>query len=48
MIILYKNTKVKADFFDIPSSVLRGNTLALYLFIICQEYVFGTSIYLMK
>ena len=52
---LYKNTKVKVrlsdeetDFFDIVSDVLQEDTLALYLFIICLDYVLRTSIDLMK
>ena len=36
------------DFFDIVTDVLEGDTLALYLFIICQEYVLQMSIDLMK
>ena len=53
--MLFKNTKVKvrspdenADFFDIAASVLQGDTLAPNKFIICQNYVFRTSIDLMK
>ena len=49
--ILYKNTKVKVrspdgdtDYFDIVAGVLQGDTLALYLFIICLDYVLRTSI----
>ena len=41
---LYKNRKVKVcspdgdtDFFDIVASVLQGDTLAPYLFIICLD-----------
>ena len=48
---LYRNIKVKvrspdgdADYFDIVAGVLQGNTLAPYLFIICLDYVLGTSI----
>ena len=51
----YKNTKVKVrsldgdtNFFDIVAGVLQGYTLALYLFIICLDYVLRTSIDLMK
>ena len=36
------------DFFDIVAGVLHGDTLAPYLFIICQDYVLQTSIDLMK
>ena len=49
--ILYRNTKVKVrlldgdtEYFDIVAGVLQGDTLALYLFIICLEYVLRTSI----
>ena len=34
--------------FDIVAGVLQGDTLALYLFIICQNYVLRTSIDKMK
>ena len=49
--ILYRNTKVKilspdgeTEYFDIVAGVLQGDTLAPYLFIICLDYVFRTSI----
>ena len=49
--ILYRNTKVKVrspdgntEYFDIVEGVLQGDTLALYLFIICVNYVLRTSI----
>ena len=54
--ILYKITKVKVrspdgdteyfdtEYFDIVAGVLQGGTLALYLFIICLDYVLRTSI----
>ena len=49
--ILYRNTKVKVrspdgdtEYFDIVAGVLQGDTLALYLFIICLDYVLRTSI----
>ena len=49
--ILYRNTKVKVrspdgdtKYFDIVAGVLQGDTLAPYLFIICLDYVFRTSI----
>ena len=48
--ILYRNTKVKVrspdgdtEYFDIVA-VVQGDTLAPYLFNICLEYVFRTSI----
>ena len=53
--MLYKNTKVKVrspdgdtDYFHIVASVLHGDTLAPYLFIINLDYVLCTSIDLMK
>ena len=49
--ILYRNTKVKVrspdgdtEYFDIVAGVLQGDTLALYLFIICLDYVLRTLI----
>ena len=49
--MLYRNTKVKVRspdgdtyYFDIVAGVLKGDTLAPYLFIICLDYVFRTSI----
>ena len=55
IMMLYKNTKVKVhspdgdrDYFDIVAGVLQEDTLAPYLFIICQDYVLRTSINLMK
>ena len=49
--ILYRNTKVKVrspagdtEYVDIVAGVLQRNTLALYLFIICRDYVLRTSI----
>ena len=51
----YKNMKINVhspdgdtDYFDIVVSVLQGDTLALYLFIICLDYMLWTSIDLMK
>ena len=51
IMMLYKNTKVKVsspdgdtDYFDIVAGVLQGDTLALYLSIICLDYVLRTSI----
>ena len=53
--MLYNYTKIKVrslygdtDFFDIVAGVLQGDTLAPYLFIICQNYVLRTSIDLMR
>ena len=50
-----KNTKVKVcspagdtNFFDIVAGVLQGDTLAPYLFIICQDYVLWMLIDLKK
>ena len=55
IMIFYKNRKVKVhspdgdvDFFDVVFSMLQGDTLAQYLFIICLDYVLRTSIDLMK
>ena len=49
--ILYRNTKVKVhspdgdtEYFDMVARVLLGFTLAPYLFIICLDFVFWTSI----
>ena len=51
IMMLYRNTKVKVrsphsdtDYFDIVAGVLQGGTLALYLFIICIDYVLRTTI----
>ena len=53
--MLYKNTKVKVRppdggtyYFDIVTSVLLGDTLTSYLFIICLDYVLRMSTDLMK
>ena len=35
---------METQYFDIVAGVLQGNTLAPYLFIICQDYVLRTSI----
>ena len=50
-----KNMKVKVrsldgdtDFFDIVAGVLKGDTSAPYLFIICLDYILQMSIDLMK
>ena len=49
--ILYRNTKAKVrspdgdkDNLDIVAEVLQGDTLDLYLFIICQDYGLRTLI----
>ena len=47
--MLYKTPKVKVhspdrDYGDIIAGVLQGDTLAPYLFIICIDFVFRTSI----
>ena len=51
IMILYRNTKVKVhspdgdtEYFDIVVGVLQGDMLAPYLFIICLDYMLGTSI----
>ena len=36
------------NFFDIVAGVLQGDTLAAYMFKICQNYVLQTSIDMMK
>ena len=53
--MLYKNTKaithsldVNINFFHIVTEVLQGDTLVLYLLIICQDYVLRTAIDLIK
>ena len=53
--MLYKNTKVKVrfsdgdtDYYDIVTGVLQGDTLASYLFLFSLDYVFRSSIDLMK
>ena len=53
--MLYKNTKVKVcssdgdtNYFDIVIGVLKGDTLAPYLSIICLVYVLRTSIGIIK
>ena len=47
IMVIYKNTKVMfrppdgdTDFFDIVTGVLEGDTLALYMLIICRDYEF--------
>ena len=38
----------ETDFFDYITGILRRDTLALYLFIICHEYILRVSIDLIK
>ena len=51
IMMLYRNTKVKVrspggdtDYFEIVVGILQGDTLALYLFIICLNYMLRISI----
>ena len=51
IMILYRNTKMKVrsldgdtDYFDIVAGVRQGDTLTLYLFIICLDCMLRTSI----
>ena len=49
LIYIYTKVKVRSpdgdtDYFDIVAGVLKGGTLAPYLFIICLDYVLRTSI----
>ena len=55
IMMLFKNTKVKlcspdrdTHFFDIVAGILQRDTLALYLFMICLDYILLTLINLMK
>ena len=55
MIVLYWKTKVKVrspdgdtDFFDFIAGFLQGDTLGVYLFIICLDYILRTSIDIIK
>ena len=55
IMMLYEYTKIKVrlpdgdtDYFDIVAGVLQGDPLAPCLFIICLDYVLGTSIDKMK
>ena len=55
IMMLYKNMKVNicspdgdTDYLDIVAGVLKEDTLASYLFIICLDYMLWTSIDLMK
>ena len=55
IMMFYINVKVMVrspdgdtDFFDIVAGDLQGDTLVLYLFILCLDYVLGTSIDLIK
>ena len=51
IMILCRNTKVKVrspggdtEYFDIVAGILQWDTLAPYLFIVCVDYLFRTSI----
>ena len=47
IMMLQKNTNTPngdTDYFDIVAGILQGDTLALYLFILCLDYVLRTSI----
>ena len=53
--MLYKNTKAMilspdsdTDFFDIVAGVLQGDILALYMSVICLDYVLRMSVDLIK
>ena len=53
--MLYKNMRVKVhssdghtDYFNIVAGVLQGDSLALYLFIICLDNMLRTSVDIMK
>ena len=55
MMILYKNLKAMAgslngdmNFFEIVAGVLKGDTLASYLSIMCLDYILQMSIDLLK
>ena len=55
LMMVFKNTKAKVcspdgdtENFDVIASMLQGDTLAPYLFIICLDYVRRTSIDKMK
>ena len=55
IMMLYRNMKVKVHspdgdtiFFNIVAGVLQGDTLALYLYIICPNYIRQTLIDLIK
>ena len=53
MLYKYKKSIVRsfdgnADFFDIVVRILQGDTLAPYLFILYLDYVFQTSVELIK
>ena len=55
IMMLYKNSKIKVhspdgdtEYFNIVAGVLKRDTLALYLLIICLDYMARTSIDLMK
>ena len=55
IMMLYKNTKAvvhspdrDTGFFNIIAIILQGDALALYLSILCLDYILQTSIYLIK
>ena len=55
IMVLYKNMKAMVcsldsdtKFFNIVLEFLQDNTLVLYMFIICLDYVLQTSVDLMK
>ena len=55
IMMLYKNMKAivcsceaNNNFFDIVAGALEGDTLALYMFMICQDFTFQMPIDLIK
>ena len=53
IMMLYRNTRsmVRSPngdtaFFEITTGVLQGDTLAPFLFILCLDYIFKTSVYI--
>ena len=44
MLLMLPIKKYDTDYFNIEAGVLRGDTLAQYLFIICLDYVVRMSI----
>ena len=45
---MFRSSDRDAEFFDSFAGVLQGDKLALYLFIICRDYILRTSIDLIK